>query len=217
MTVLVLLALALPTMQFSYDERAAQPPDTPSNLGLAAMADHFPPNQTLPDYLLIRSDHNMANTRDLAVLNSISTAVAKVDGVDQVRSITQPVGERLEPAYIAAQLGKLAKGLHKADRKLESGEPGLDRLASGAGDLGDALDQVSAGAGKAQDGAGRSATAADASPAALARPPTAPTRPATEPAGPRTVPANYVTAPPRWPPGCEPPTTRSPRQSRASA
>ncbi|MGA8845287.1 MAG: MMPL family transporter, partial [Nocardioides sp.] len=125
-TVLVLLALALPTMQLSYDERAAQPPDTPSNLGLAAMAEHFPPNQTLPDYLLIRSDHDMANTRDLAVLNSISTAVTKVDGVDQVRSITQPAGKRLKPASIANQLGRLAKGLDKADRKLESAEPGLE-------------------------------------------------------------------------------------------
>lgn len=154
-TVLVLLALALPTMQLSFNERAAQPPDTPSNQGLAAMAEHFPPNQTLPDYLLIRSDHDMANTRDLAVLHSVSTAVAKVDGVDQVRSITQPAGKRLEPASIANQLGNLAEGLHRANRKLESGEPGLERLASGAGDLGDALGHVSAGAGKAQDGAGK--------------------------------------------------------------
>lgn len=154
-TVLVLLALALPTMQLSYDERAAQPPDTPSNLGLAAMAEHFPPNQTLPDYLLIRSDHDMANTRDLAVLNTVSTAVAKVEGVDQVRSITQPNGKPLAPASIANQLGKLAEGLDKADRKLESGQPGLERLASGADDLSDALDQVSAGAGKAQNGAGQ--------------------------------------------------------------
>lgn len=153
--VLVLMALALPTMQISFDERAAQPPDTPSNLGLAAMAEHFPPNQTLPDYLLIRSDHDMANTRDLAVINSVSTSVTKVDSVDQVRSITQPTGKRLEPASIAHQLGKVAKGLHQADRKLGSGEPGLERLASGAGNLDDALDQVSTGAGKAQDGAGK--------------------------------------------------------------
>jgi RND superfamily putative drug exporter len=157
-TVLVLLALALPTMRLSFDERAAQPPDTPSNQGLAAMAEHFPPNQTLPDYLLIRSDRDMVNARDLAVLHSVSTAVAQVEGVDQVRSITQPAGRRLEPASIAHQLGRLAEGLHRADRKLDSGEPGLERLASGAGGLGDALDQVSAGAGKAQDGAGKLST-----------------------------------------------------------
>ena len=155
-TVLVLLALALPTMQLSFDERAAQPPDTPSNLGLAAMAEHFPPNQTLPDYLLIRSDHDMANTRDLAVLNAVSTAVAKVDGVDQVRSITQPAGKRLEPASIADQLGKLAKGLNtRPTASWSPGSPGWSGSPPGPATSATRLGQVSAGAGKAQDGAGQ--------------------------------------------------------------
>jgi RND superfamily putative drug exporter len=152
---LLLLALVLPSMQLSYDERAAQPPDTPSNLGLAALDKHFPAYETLPDYLLVRSDHDMRTTRDLAVLNSVSTAVAKVDGVDSVNSITQPEGKRLAPASIAAQLGRIAKGLHTADRKLEEGEPGLERLVTGTDKLGDGIGQVADGAGRAQDGAGK--------------------------------------------------------------
>jgi RND superfamily putative drug exporter len=150
---LLLLAVALPSMQLSYDERAAQPPDTPSNLGLAALDEHFPAYETLPDYLLIRSDHDMRNARDLAVLNSVSTSVAKVDGVESVNSITQPDGERLAPASIAAQLGRIAKGLHTADRKLQKGEPGLERLVTGSDKLGDGIGQVADGAGQAQDGA----------------------------------------------------------------
>lgn len=150
---LLLLALMLPTMQLSFDERSAQPPDTPSNLGLAALNDHFPVNETLPDYLLVRADHDMANARDLAVLNAVSTAVAKVDGVASVSSITQPDGKRLAPASIAAQLGRLAKGLNTADRKLREGEPGLERLATGSDQLGDGIGKVADGAGKAQDGA----------------------------------------------------------------
>lgn len=153
--VLLILAMALPTMQLSFDERAAQPPDTPSNLGLAALDDHFPANETLPDYLLVRADHDMRNARDLAVLNSVSTAVAKVEGVETVNSITQPDGKRLAPASIAAQLGRIAKGLNTADRKLKKGEPGLERLASGTDDLGDGMSKVADGAGKAQDGAGK--------------------------------------------------------------
>jgi RND superfamily putative drug exporter len=152
---LLLLALALPSMQLSFDERAAQPPDTPSNLGLAALDEHFPAYETLPDYLLVRSDHDMRNTRDLAVLNSVSTAVAKVDGVESVNSITQPDGKRLAPASIAAQLGRIADGLHKADRKLKEGEPGLERLVTGTDELGDGIGQVADGAGQAQGGAGK--------------------------------------------------------------
>jgi RND superfamily putative drug exporter len=152
---LLLLAMVLPTMRLSFDERSAQPPDTPSNLGLTAMADHFPPNETLPDYLLIRSPRDMGNTRDLAVLNSVAAAVSKVDGVDSVRAITQPAGKPLEPASIAHQLGRVAEGLHKADRKLQAGQPGLRRLVAGTDDLGTALDRVSAGAGQAASGSGR--------------------------------------------------------------
>ena len=152
---LLLLALALPSMQLSFDERAAQPPGTPSNLGLAALNEHFPANETLPDYLLVHSDHDMRNARDLAVLNSVSTAVAKVDGVETVNSITQPEGERLEPASIAAQLGRIAKGLNTADRKLKEGEPGLERLVTGSDKLGDGIGQVADGAGQAQNGAGK--------------------------------------------------------------
>lgn len=152
---LLLLAMALPSMQLSFDERAAQPSDTPSNLGLAALDKHFPANETLPDYLLIRSDHDMRNTRDLAVLNAVSTAVAKVDGVISVDSITQPDGKRLAPASIAAQLGRIAKGLNTADRKLKQGQPGLSRLASGTDQLGTGISKVAGGAGKAQDGAGK--------------------------------------------------------------
>ena len=97
----------------------------------------------------------MRNARDLAVLNSVSSAVAKVDGVESVNSITQPDGERLAPASIAAQLGRIAKGLDKADRKLKDGEPGLERLVTGSEKFGDGIGQVADGSGKAQNGAGK--------------------------------------------------------------
>jgi RND superfamily putative drug exporter len=156
--VLLILAAFTPTMRLSFDEREAQPSDTPSNLGLAAMAEHFPPNETLPDYLLVRSSHDMRNTRDLAVLNAVSIAVSKVPGVDLVRSITQPAGTPLKPAVIAEQLGDLAAGLNKANRKLESGQPDLDRLSAGTSTLNNALGRVDKGAGAAANGAGELGT-----------------------------------------------------------
>lgn len=160
-TVLLFLAAFTPTMRLSYDERSAQPADTPSNLGLAALDEHFPANETLPDYLLVRSPHDMRNSRDLAVLNAVSIAINKVPGVELVRSITQPAGTPLKPAVIADQLGKLATGLTKADRKLDDGRPDLERLASGTDDLNGALNRVSQGAGQASAGASRLGTGAD--------------------------------------------------------
>lgn len=156
--VLLILAAFTPTMRLSFDEREAQPSDTPSNLGLATMAKHFPANETLPDYLLVRSSRDMRNTRDLAVLNAVSIAVSKVPGVNLVRSITQPAGTPLKPAVIAEQLGDLAAGLDKANRELESGQPDLERLSAGTSTLNDALGRLNEGAGAAASGAGELGT-----------------------------------------------------------
>lgn len=152
---LVAMAAFLPSMVISYDQRNSQPEDTPSNQGLAALEDHFPRNETLPDYLLVESPRDMRNPKDLAVLNEVSRAVAKVDGVTGVRSITQPAGTPLKPASIARQLRRLANGLGRASDGLEEGQPGLRRLSSGSVELADAIGRVSGGADRANEGVGR--------------------------------------------------------------
>ncbi|RYY11469.1 MAG: hypothetical protein EON55_14210, partial [Alphaproteobacteria bacterium] len=129
-----LLAAFVPTMTISFDTRAAQPSTTPSNVGNAAMAEHFAPNETLPDYILVTSARDMRNPQDLASLNTVSRAIAKVPGVSSVRSITQPAGEPLPQARISNQLASLAKNLRKVDRELSSAQPGLSKLGDGATD-----------------------------------------------------------------------------------
>ncbi len=147
-----LLAAFLPTMTLSFDTRAAQPSTTPSNLGNAAMAKHFAPNEILPDYILVTSERDMRNPQDLASLNTLSRAIAKVPGVSSVRSITQPAGEPLRQARISNQLATLAKNLRKADRGLSSAQPGLGKLSQGASDLAAGTDQLAAGSAQAVGG-----------------------------------------------------------------
>lgn len=149
---LAVLAAFTPTMILSFDERSAQPKDTPSNQGLAALAEHFPPNETLPDYVLVRANRDMGNSRDLAVLNAVSIAVEKVPGVDMVRSITQPAGEPIEPASIAHQAGSVGEGLREAEEELREGRPDLQKMADGTDKLDSALGKVADGAGLAADG-----------------------------------------------------------------
>lgn len=153
--VLVALAAFLPTMVISYDQRNSQPEGTPSNQGLEVLEEHYPRNETLPDYLLVESPRDMGNPKDLAVLNELSRQVAKVDGVTGVRSITQPAGKPLKPASIARQVKRLAEGFGRASDGLEDGQPGLERLSSGSTQLADAIDQVAGGADRARDGVDR--------------------------------------------------------------
>ncbi|MEZ0580257.1 MMPL family transporter [Nocardioides sp. MH1] len=147
-----ILAAFLPTMTLSFDTRAAQPSTTPSNIGNAALTEHFASNETLPDYILVTSKHDMRNPRDLASLNTLSRAIAKVPGVSSVRSITQPAGRPLSQARISNQLATLAKRLHKADRKLTSAQPGLNRLSDGAAEIDRGANQLAEGSAQAVSG-----------------------------------------------------------------
>ncbi len=144
-----ILAAFLPTMTLTFNTRAAQPSTTPSNIGNAALTKHFAPNETLPDYILVTSQRDMRNPKDLASLNTLSRAIAKVPGVTSVRSITQPAGEPLSQAQISSQLTTLAKSLNKADRKLTEAQPGLNQLSDGAAELDRGTNQLADGSARA--------------------------------------------------------------------
>lgn len=145
LVVLTLLALALPGIHLSFDERAGQPASTPSNQGYRALDQHFPHNTTLPDYILVQSDHDLRNPADLAALNTLSTAIGKVPGVANVYSITQPKGIPISQARITSQLADLARNLNSASSKIKTSQPKLKRLKSGTAD-------IAAGTKQAADG-----------------------------------------------------------------
>jgi RND superfamily putative drug exporter len=145
MLILVALALALPGIRLSFDERAAQPSTTPSNRGYQALNAHFPKNATLPDYLLITSPHDLRNPADLAALNTLSAAIAKVPGVAAVYSITQPSGTPITQARISQQLSSLAANLKKASSGLTSNQPQLTKLSNGTSKIANGTSQAADG------------------------------------------------------------------------
>jgi RND superfamily putative drug exporter len=143
--VLIALALAVPTLRLSFDERAAQPASTPSNRGYQALNAHFPDNTTLPDYLLVQSEHDLRTPADLAALNTLSVALGKVPGVAAVYSITQPSGTPIPQAKITTQLADLATNLHQASTQLSNHRPDLARLHRGSNQLADGTEQAATG------------------------------------------------------------------------
>lgn len=149
---LVGLAALYPLLQVSYDTRDSTPDDTESNVGYALLDRHFPVNEVLPDWVVIRSDHDLRNARDLALLESAATSVAQEDGVDLVRGITRPLGEPITQASVAHQVGIVGTRLDRATEELSAGERGAEQLADGAGRLGQGADRLDAGADRLADG-----------------------------------------------------------------
>ncbi|WP_067967469.1 MMPL/RND family transporter [Mycolicibacter icosiumassiliensis] len=109
LAVLSLALLVLPTFHPSYNERIAQPSDSPANLGIAAADRHLPPNIMSPSVFLVESDHDMRNPSDMIALAKIANAVLAIPGISNVQGITRPLGTPLEQGTLASQAGYLGQ------------------------------------------------------------------------------------------------------------
>ena len=121
---LIVLAAFYPALTRSFDERAVQPDDTESNRGFEMIADHYPDNEVLGDFVLIEADRDMRNVRDLAALEQSAASVARTDGVHSVRSITRPSGTPITEANIGRQVGEVGDRLADAEQRAPGGREG---------------------------------------------------------------------------------------------
>lgn len=156
---LLLLAGLAPLINLSYDVREPLPDDAESNRGYELLARHFPVNEVLPDYVVIRSERDLRTSKDLALIERAAAAVAQTDGVELVRAATRPAGEPISQASLAGQSGKVGDQLATAGRRVSDGADGAGQLAAGAGKLEDGAGQLADGAGTAVAGARRIAGA----------------------------------------------------------
>ena len=140
---LLLLAALYPTMRLTYDERSPQPQGNDSILGLKALDRHFQAGEVLPDYVIVKSDHNLLNAKDLAAMDKATLALVHVPGVASVRSFTQPGGARVDQASVPYQVGQVGTQLQQAADKVGASQGGVKQLDNGAG-------QVASGARQAQ-------------------------------------------------------------------
>ncbi|GAA1630378.1 RND family transporter [Nocardia ninae] len=130
LTVLVLAILVLPTFAPSFNERIAQPSDSPANLGIAAADRHLPPNIMAPSMFLVESDHDLRNPGDLIALAKLTNAVLKVPGVSAVQGITRPLTTPLEEGTLTNQAGYIGNRFTQLKDMLA---PRLDDLTGLAG------------------------------------------------------------------------------------
>lgn len=148
------LAAGLPAMDRAYDIRALQPAASQSSAGEGALGRHFPSNELRADYLVLAADRDLRTAEGLVALEEVAEAVARVPGVEAVRSVTRPEGARIEQAQLPTQVGLVGDRLREAEEKLSGGAGGVERLRDGADALADGARRVSEGAVQADEAAG---------------------------------------------------------------
>lgn len=140
--VLGLLAGLAVFARYNYDDRKAVPPSAPSSVGYAALERHFPISQSIPEYILVQSTHDLRNPRALADLEQMAARVEQLPNVGLVSGITRPLGE-VPPEFRATyQAGLVGSRLADGSAQIGQRTGDLNRLTDGADTLADSLADV---------------------------------------------------------------------------
>ncbi|WKG03879.1 RND family transporter [Mycolicibacterium sp. HK-90] len=140
--VLALLAGAAIFAQYNYDDRKVVSASAPSSVGYAALERHFPIAQSIPEYILIQSPHDLRTPRGLADLEQLASRVAQLPDVGLVSGITRPLGEVPAEFRATFQAGIVGTRLADGSSQIDQRSGDLNRLSAGANTLADSLADV---------------------------------------------------------------------------
>ncbi|MDY6811685.1 MAG: MMPL family transporter, partial [Actinomycetota bacterium] len=142
LVVLIALATCASMVEFNYDDRQNLPADASSNLGYAALDEHFPVSSTVQQFILIQSPHDLRTPKALADMEQLAFRVTQLPDIDLVRGVTRPTGEMLEQARATYQAGEVGGKLGEASTLIEDNDSNLNMLSGGADQLADALAEI---------------------------------------------------------------------------
>ena len=140
--VLAVLASCAGMVRYNYDDRKALRSSAPSSIGYAELARHFPVNQSIPEYLLVQSPHDLRTPQALADLEQLADRVSQLPNVAAVTGITRPTGNVPEEFRATYQAGAIGSFLAGGSTLINDHTSDLNRLAEGAGTLADNLSDV---------------------------------------------------------------------------
>jgi RND superfamily putative drug exporter len=142
--VLAILASFAILAKYNYDDRKVVAASAPSSIGYAALERHFPISQSIPEYILVQSPHDLRTPRALADLEQLASRVAQLPNVGLVSGITRPLGDVPQEFRATYQAGLVGNRLADGSDQINQRTGDLNRLAAGANTLADSLNDVRA-------------------------------------------------------------------------
>lgn len=142
--ILALLAGSAIFAKYNYDDRKVVAASAPSSIGYTAVERHFPISQSIPEYILIQSPHDLRTPRGLADLEQMASRVAQLPDVGLVSGISRPLGEVPAEFRATFQAGIVGTRLADGSQQIDQRSGDLNRLANGANTLAGSLADVRA-------------------------------------------------------------------------
>ncbi|WP_205878473.1 MMPL/RND family transporter [Mycobacterium camsae] len=142
LALLIALAGCAAFLHPSYNDRLQLPSSAASNVGFTTMAAHFATSALLPQYIYLRSPHDLRTPQALSDLDQMAQRVSQLPNIVAVRGITRPNGQPLDQTKLSSQAGAVGGKLSDASTQIGARTNDLDTLANGADQLAAALAQV---------------------------------------------------------------------------
>jgi putative drug exporter of the RND superfamily len=130
LAVLLILAGCSMFTSFNYDDSKTLPKDVESSVGYDTLAQHFPLNATIPEYLVVHSDQDLRTPPALVDLKQMEQRVGQLPDIAAIRQA--PVPSTKSDKKSAADGGLLPrhdKGSESGNKDLEGAE-GFPNVAS---------------------------------------------------------------------------------------
>jgi RND superfamily putative drug exporter len=140
--VLAILAGCAGLVRYNYDDRKALPSSATSSIGYAALDRHFQVNQSIPEYILVQSPHDLRTPQALADLEQMADRVSQLPNIAAVSGITRPTGNVPEQFRATYQAGAIGSFLAGGSTLINDRTNELNRLVAGADTLADNLSSV---------------------------------------------------------------------------
>jgi putative drug exporter of the RND superfamily len=165
---IVVAAVPLTGLRVGWDEPAATPASTESNMGYAAADRHFGANHLLATVVTVAAGHDIRNPAGLIAIERITRQIMAIPGVRMVQSASRPAGTVPDEATLSGQAGIIGDqfaamidgltdrlgGISTLDDALASMTTAVGRLseglaggAAGLREIGAAADDMRAGMG----------------------------------------------------------------------
>jgi len=142
LSVLLALAGCAVFLQPTFNDRLQLSQSAASNVGFSTMTQHFSTSTLLPEYIYVRSPHDLRTSRSLADLDQMAQRVSQLPNIAAVRGITRPTGQPVDEAKLSFQAGAVGSKLQDASTQIGDRTSDLDALVSGADQLATSLAQV---------------------------------------------------------------------------
>jgi putative drug exporter of the RND superfamily len=93
LTVLIILAICATSARYNYDDSKTLPQSVESAVGYSTLAQHFPLNATIPEYLVVQSRRDLREPAALADLKRMEQRVKDLPDIANIRGAPPPTAK----------------------------------------------------------------------------------------------------------------------------